>query len=129
MEEFTIPTHKKYELIDITEKVEGFVAKELSGKDGICLIFIPHATAAVMLEENEEGLKDDFYEFFQTFEKFQKRHPDANAESHILAGVIGQERVIPVEKGNLVLGTWQSVLLVELDGPRNRRVIVQTISK
>lgn len=121
--EFDVKTSRKYELVNITDQVQKAVA-ESRISDGAVLVFVPHTSAAVMTEEDEPGLKEDFYNLFQEYEKRSYRHPDGNAEAHILAGIIGHSRVIPIRKGKLDLGTWQAILLAELDGPRQRRVTV-----
>lgn len=115
--EFTIKTSQKFELVNITGQIQKAV-EEAGVKEGAVLVFAPHTTAAVMTEEDEPGLKQDFYDLFKQLEGRSYRHPDKNAEAHILAGIIGHSRVIPIKDGKLVLGTWQSILLVELDGPR-----------
>lgn len=125
--EFTVKTSDKYELVNITDQVREAVTKA-GMKEGAVLVFIPHTSAAVMLSEDEPGLKQDFYDLFKEYEKRTFRHPDGNAEAHILGGIIGHSRVVPIKEGKLVLGTWQSILLVELDGPRERRVIATTLS-
>lgn len=90
--------------------------------------FCAHATAAIILEENESGLKQDFVKFFKNLaEKEGWKHDciDDNASAHLLAGFIGQSRVLPISEGELVRGTWQNIFLVELDGPRRlRRVCI-----
>lgn len=121
--EFTIKSSNKYELINITDQVREAVAKA-EIKEGAVLVFVPHTSAAVMTEEDEPGLKQDFYDLFKEYERRSFRHPDGNAEAHILAGIVGHSRVVPIKDGRFDLGTWQSILLVELDGPRQRRVTV-----
>jgi len=121
--EFTVGSSNKYELINITDQVQKAVAKA-EIKEGAVLVFVPHTSAAVMTEEDEPGLKQDFYNLFKEYEDRSFRHPDGNAEAHILAGIIGHSRVVPIKDGRFDLGTWQSILLVELDGPRQRRVTV-----
>jgi secondary thiamine-phosphate synthase enzyme len=129
-DEFEISTTKRTEVIDITKKVEESVEKSKI-ENGICLIFVPHATAALMLEEVETGLMKDIEKFIQ--EKFPKganyKHDkiDDNADSHLASGFMGQSRILPVKNGELVRGTWQRPLLLELDGPRERRRIIITV--
>lgn len=121
--EFTIKSSQKYELVNITDQIRRAVT-EAKIKEGAALVFVPHTSAAVITEEDEPGLKQDFYDLFGEYEKRTYRHPDGNAEAHILAGIIGHSRVVPIREGKLDLGTWQAVLLVELDGPRERRISV-----
>ena len=125
--EFYIQTKQRYELVDITEKVEK-VVKESNIKEGWVLVFVSHSTAAIVLTENEEGLKKDWLNFLKTtvagFD-FQHNRIDDNADSHILSGLIGQGRILPVKDGQMVRGTWQNIFLIELDGPRSRRVVVE----
>jgi secondary thiamine-phosphate synthase enzyme len=124
--EFKVEATEKYQLIDISDQVQEAVATS-KVKEGAVLIFLPHTSAAVMVEENEPGLKQDFYTLFKEYEKRSYRHPDGNAAAHILAGIIGHSRVIPIKEGRLGTGTWQSILLVELDGPRQRQVTVTVL--
>lgn len=121
--EFAVKSSNKYELVNITSQVQKAV-EEAGVKEGAALVFVPHTSAAVMTEEDEPGLKQDFYDLFREYAKRAYHHPDGNAEAHILAGIIGHSRVVPIKDGNLILGTWQAVLLVELDGPRQRRIRV-----
>ncbi len=125
MRRLEFETARKYQLLNITSEVEEIVS-ESDVEDGSCLVFVPHATAAVMLEEDEHGLKQDFVKFFKTLaEKENWKHDriDDNASAHLLAGIVGQSRTLPISNGKLVRGMWQSILLVELDGPRNLRKV------
>jgi secondary thiamine-phosphate synthase enzyme len=127
--EFTLSTQKRYQLVDITDSVEEIV-KKTGIKDGQVLVFVPHSTAAILLTENEEGLKQDWLDLLKKLVSgFDFRHNriDDNADSHILSGLVGQIRVLPVEEGRIVRGTWQQIFLAEFDGPRTRRVIVNVI--
>ena len=129
----TIQTSSDIELIDITNNIEEFVKK--SGiKKGIVVIFVPHATAAIILEERESGLIDDI------INKIKKEFPkgagykhdkiDDNAHSHIGSCFIGQEKTLLIQNGNLIRGMWQSIQFVELDGPRaERKIIIQIVGK
>jgi len=125
----TISTTNRYQLIDITNQIEKLIEKSKIN-NGICFIFVPHSTAAVILTENEAELKNDWLQVLKKLvEGFEFEHNqiDNNADSHILAGILGQGKVLPIENGKLQLGTWQQIFLVELDGPRERKVIVKII--
>jgi len=129
LKEFNISTKERYQLIDITEKVEEIV-QENEVKDGLVLVFVPHSTAAILLTESEEGLKEDWLDFLKKLVSgfnFQHNRIDDNADSHILSGLVGQERILPVKDGQIIRGTWQQIFLLELDGPRNRKIIVKII--
>jgi secondary thiamine-phosphate synthase enzyme len=128
--DFIISTSKRTELIDITADVERIVRK--SGiKNGLCNVFVPHATAAIMMNENENGLVDDIVN------KIKKEFPkgggykhdriDDNADSHLASGFIGQSKTLPVKDGRLIRGTWQQIFLMEADGPRSSRKIIVTV--
>jgi secondary thiamine-phosphate synthase enzyme len=127
IKEFSVSSEKRYQLIDISDEVEKTV-EESGIEDGFILVFTPHSTAAVLLTENEEGLKQDWLDFLKKsvvgFD-FQHNKIDNNADSHILSGLIGQGKTLPLEKGRIIRGTWQQIFLVELDGPRNRKIIVK----
>lgn len=126
METFTVRTTKGREIIDITAKVEKVVSG--SGvKEGICLIFVPHATAALVLNEYEPNLEKDFLSFFgKSFPKGDWAHNriDDNAEAHLASATLGQGKTLPISGSRLVRGTWQNILLCEFDGPRERKVVV-----
>jgi len=127
--EFNVSTKKRYQLVDISGKVEEMV--EGSGvKSGLVLVFVPHSTAGIVLTENEEGLKNDWLEVFKKLTSeidFQHNRIDNNADSHILSGLVGQGRVLPIKDGKIVRGTWQQIFLAEFDGPRERKIIVEII--
>lgn len=127
IKEFYVSTQGRYELVDITSRVREIIKK--SGiKDGIILIFVPHSTAAIVLTENEPGLKQDWFVVLKKLVSgidFLHNQIDNNADSHILSGLIGQGKVLAIESGELVLGTWQQIFLVELDGPKKRRILVK----
>jgi len=121
-------TNQKFEIVDLTDQVEEIV-DQAKVDNGFCLVFAPHATAAVILNENESGLKDDLILQIKTMfdSKIGFRHDqiDDNAQAHLSASFLGQEVTLPIVGGQLIRGTWQSILFVELDGPRQaRRVVV-----
>lgn len=129
LKDFKVSTAQKYQLIDITERVEETVA-ESGIKNGLVFIFVAHSTAAVLLTENEEGLKEDWLEVFKKLvsgSAFRHNQIDDNADSHILSGLLGQGRTLPVEKGRIVRGAWQQIFLAEFDGPRTRQVQTKAV--
>jgi secondary thiamine-phosphate synthase enzyme len=114
-------------MVDITAEVAGMV-RESELTEGLCHVYVAHATAAIVVNEN-----DDPNVCVDTLDALDKLIPagvwrhdrvDGNAASHIQAAILGPGETIPVRDGQLVLGTWQAIMLVELDGPRDRRVIV-----
>ncbi len=132
LEEFTVETRSRIEVIDITDYVERLVAK--SGiVNGIAVIHLPHATAALVLNEAEPGLMEDIVdlvkEVFKPDADWRHNRIDTNAHAHLASAFIGSTRVIPVKDSRLLRGTWQNILLLELDGPRRRRVVVQVMGE
>ena len=128
MTEFSVRTRKAQEMFDITERVAEVVSR--SGvSDGICLVYIPHATAAVAINENADpNVCDDILDALAGLipeGKWRHDRIDNNAAAHIKATILGPSEAVPVRGGRLRLGTWQSLMLVELDGPRERTVIVE----
>jgi secondary thiamine-phosphate synthase enzyme len=125
-----IQTTTRTELIDITDRVRAIV-KESGTKDGICVISTRHTTSSIIINENERGLRSDILEMLETLIPENKNYAhnriDNNADSHLRAALLGNSAILPIEDGHLVLGTWQSVFFVELDGPRNRSVNVKII--
>ncbi len=126
-----IDTRRRQELIDIT----GQVQRALEGRvqRGICLVYSLHTTTALMVNEEEPGLVQDVLERLSAIVPeglgYQHDRIDDNAHSHIQAALLGNSVVLPIEDGGLVLGTWQRILLVELDGPRRRKVCVKAVSE
>ncbi len=132
VEEFRVSTSSRFEVVDITSRVESVVSR--SGvRNGLCLVFVPHATAAVIANEAEPGLMQDYIdlikELFKPDAPWRHNRIDDNAHAHLASAVIGPSRVFPVIDGRCVRGTWQNIMLVEMDGPRSRRVIVEVIGE
>jgi secondary thiamine-phosphate synthase enzyme len=127
MTEFMIRTHRKTELVDITARVQEAV--QGSGRrDALCCVYTPHATAGVIINENDDPqVCDDLLDALaKLFPDGVWRHDriDGNAAAHLKSAITGPGQVIPVADGRLALGRWQAILLAEFDGPRERRVIV-----
>ncbi len=126
MQEINISSRRPIELIDITERVEQIIY-DSNIEAGNCNLFVPHATAAIILNENEPGLVSDFEKILKSEYQgidFEHNRIDNNARSHLLSGFIGSSVNIPFENNKLKLGTWQQIFFVELDGPRSRRKII-----
>jgi|SRR3972149_8135570 len=127
-----IQTKTRIELIDITDRVRALV-KESGIKDGICVISTRHTTSSIIVNENERGLRTDILDMLKEIVPENKNYAhnsiDNNADSHLRAALLGMSETIPIEDGHLVLGTWQSIFFVELDGPRDRSVNVTIIKK
>jgi len=124
-----IQTTSHTQLIDITASLNQEIAD--TGIDtGVCMVYSPHTTTAIIINENEPGLKEDILKLINVIvpqDGYAHDRIDNNARSHLQAVILGTNISIPVENGRLALGTWQSVFLVELDGPRRRRFTVRTI--
>ncbi len=121
-------TTRHTELVDITDRVRTKV-RESNIQDGICLISTRHTTSAIIVNENEQGLRKDILDMLETLIPQNKSYVhdriDDNAHSHLRAVLLGTSETIPIEDGHLVLGTWQSIFFIELDGPRNRTVNIK----
>jgi len=128
--EISFSTNQKIQLLDITKEADNFV-RNSSVNNGLCLIYTPHSTAAIAIAENEKGLVGDMVEIFSNLlpkMEFAHNKIDNNAESHILSTLLGQSKILPIEKGILTRGFWQNIFFVELDGPRGvRKVILQAL--
>jgi len=129
---FEVSSSRRREIIDVTDMIEEIVSRS-KVKNGICLIFLPHATAAIILEEGEPRLVKDveasIEKLFPAGAGYEHDEIDDNADAHLASGFIGQSRVYPVKDGKIVRGTWQRALLVELDGPRRREVCVTVLGE
>jgi secondary thiamine-phosphate synthase enzyme len=131
MQKITFATELKRELVNITYEVEKLVSSS-KVSDGLCLIFAPHATCALYLNEDEDGLKEDILDFLQELvpdKAYKHNIIDNNAQAHILSSLIGTSITLPVKDGRIVRGTWQNIFFVELDGPRLRREVIVKIVK
>lgn len=132
MEEITLTTASKVELVDVTSQVEEVVVKS-NIAEGICLVFVPHGTAALWVNENELRLKEDVLGLIKSLipeRDYKHNLIDDNATAHLGSSLLGQSITFPIKNNQLVRGTWQNIFLVELDGPRNqRKVVVEVIGR
>jgi secondary thiamine-phosphate synthase enzyme len=127
----TIPvkTSSKTEFIDITRAVEDVIRSQGIG-EGVCMLFVPHTTAAVTINENADpSVQSDILMVLNKIVPWKEpyRHMEGNSPAHIKASIIGASELIGVEAGRLKLGTWQGVFFCEFDGPRTRKLHVRLI--
>ena len=127
----TLSTSSRQEIIDLTADVCEAV-REAGVESGIACISAPHCTCALYVNENERGLVEDVRRAVGEMacrDGYLHDRIDNNASAHVAASIIGSSVTLPVIGGELVLGTWQRVMLLELDGPRSRRTVnVTTVS-
>lgn len=123
MQRIAIKTRKKREVLDITDRLETLLPKA----SGICHLLVLHTTAALTTADLDPGTDLDMLDAFEALiPRLRYRHPHdpQHVPDHILSALIGTSVVLPFENGKLVLGTWQRAVLIELDGPRERTVVV-----
>ena len=118
-------SRSRFDIVDVTGEVEKWLAQIKAG-NGVLVVYTPYTTAALAINEREEGLLDDIVELLKELTKPERRWKhnlvDDNAHAHLGNVIVGGDKVIPVSDGRLALGTWQRLLLLELDGPRVRRI-------
>jgi secondary thiamine-phosphate synthase enzyme len=130
MKEISLETHSRFEMIDITAAVQKAAGGEKIEK-GICLVYTPHTTAAITINENADP--DVSRDILAALERAvplsaNYRHAEGNSAAHVKSSMVGASELIIIEKGRLVLGTWQSIFFCEFDGPRSRKVFISTIA-
>ena len=123
---FEVGTRRRAELVDITERV-GEVVEKSGVKEGICLVFVPHTTAGVTINEGADpdvaaDIESHLAELVPKEAVFE--HAEGNSDSHIKTVLVGPSCSSPVRGGRLALGRWQALFLCEWDGPRTRTVQV-----
>lgn len=128
--EFHIRTNKKQEVVDITGEVRE-ILKESGVKRGILVVYVKHATAAIIINENyDPNICLDFLDSLNDLipdGKWRHDKVDNNAAAHIKSAIVGPSETLIIEDGELVLGQWQNLMLVDFDGPRDRTVKVEII--
>ena len=128
--ELAVRTSAKTELVDITKQVQDTVSHSLVS-DGICFVFVPHTTAGIILNENWDPAvgQDILFALDQIVPRVgEYRHAEGNSPAHIKSTLTGASVTVPIERSEIVLGTWQGIYLAEFDGPRRRRVLIKVIS-
>lgn len=123
----TVRTESAQQLVDITATVR-HVVRESGITRGACMIFVPHTTAAVTVNENADpNVRRDIIDILEAMAPSQGKylHTEGNAHAHAKATLVGPSVSVFVEAGQLVLGTWQAIFLCEFDGPRTRNVLIR----
>ena len=131
--EIKIKTKNAYDFIDITENVEKEVEKSKI-KNGMILLNSLHNTACLIIQENDETIFEDMKKFFDKIlplnEKYSHSYEGSlNATAHLKSNLLSQSITLPIKNGNLVLGTWQRIIFVELFEPRERTVFVTILGE
>ena len=127
----TFRTQKRRELIRITDTVKEAV-EESGVKEGLCLVSAMHLTAAVIVQDDEEGLHDDIWEWLEKLAPFREdyRHHltgEDNSDAHLKNLLVHLQVILPITDGKLDLGPWQEIFYAEFDGQRPKRVIIKII--
>ena len=122
-----VKTKAQTELVDITAEVQKIVKTSDVG-DGLCMVYVPHTTAAVTINESADpSVKADILMVLNKIIPWDAgyRHLEGNSAAHIKSSLVGASELIAIENGRLVLGTWQGIFFCEFDGPRTRKVHVK----
>lgn len=122
-----VETDGPLDIVDVTDQVAAAVPDV---DTGICTVFVEHTTAAVSINETEPQLLNDIEQFIETLsapDGWAHDALDGNADAHLRTSLLGRSVSIPVRDGDLALGTWQSILVIECDGPRTRSLSVTTV--
>ena|ERR1019366_771329 len=125
-----VETHARVEFKDITQLIQKVVT-ESSVQNGTCFLFVPHTTAALLINENSDpALHRDLDNFLKLLAPRDRdyQHNDGNCDAHLKAAVLGNSKLLLVENGRLILGRWQGVFMCEFDGPRRRELRIKVVA-
>jgi secondary thiamine-phosphate synthase enzyme len=126
MHQISIKTTDRVELIDITEKINNIILKS-NKKDGRCLVFVPHTTCGITINENADpSVVDDIIKELNKVIPFNDNynHTEGNSAAHIKSLICGIDLNLIIQNSHLALGTWQGVYFCEFDGPRTRKIFI-----
>jgi secondary thiamine-phosphate synthase enzyme len=130
LQKLDIKTHSQVEFLDITHQVRE-VVRDSGVKSGICVVYIPHTTAGIMINEHADpDVVDDIATQLSNMvpQRGNYKHGEENSAAHIKAALVGSSVTVIIQYGDLALGTWQGIFFGEFDGPRNRQVLVKIIA-
>ena len=125
----SVKTSAKTELIDITSKISRWV-KESGVSEGLCMLYVPHTTAAVTINESADpSVRGDIMMVLNQIIPWDAnyKHLEGNSPAHVKSTLVGASELVAIENGSLVLGTWQGLFFCEFDGPRTRKVYVRIL--
>lgn len=125
MKQINLTTGSRRQMVPMTQDVQA-VIRDTGVTDGLCHVWVPHTTAAVVVNENADPdvARDLIAAYEAMIPNIRFAHGEGNSDAHLMATLLGSSVTIPVESGRLRLGTWQGLFFVELDGPRQRKVWV-----
>ncbi len=125
-----ISTSEKESIIDITSEVRDIIIQSKI-KDGICVVYSPHTTAGITINENADpDVKHDILLSLNSIVKeLDFRHSEGNSSAHMKTSLVGKSQTIILEDNQLQLGTWDGIYFCEFDGPRSRKIYVEIVSK
>lgn len=132
MKSFNVPTRHHSQFVEITAEVQKVVT-ESKLQDGVCVVYVPHTTAGITINENADP--DVVRDMIHALDKIVPwddpgyRHGEGNSAAHVKASMMGSSVRVPVQGGKLQFGTWQGIYLCEFDGPRTRKVWVQAFKE
>ncbi|RJP18920.1 MAG: YjbQ family protein [Candidatus Abyssobacteria bacterium SURF_5] len=130
LEKISVSSTTREEFIDITDSVQAAV-KKAGVKEGLCVVYVPHTTAGVTVNENADpSVRVDILSALDRLiprNDPKYRHAEGNSDGHIKSSLVGFSHAIPISGGSLTLGTWQGIFFCEFDGPRRRSVYVQVV--
>jgi secondary thiamine-phosphate synthase enzyme len=126
----TVNTTGRSQMVDITDRVAK-VVQQRGVEDGFVIVYVPHTTAACSIQENadpdvQHDLLAKLEELIPQMETYYQ-HDEGNSDAHLKTAIIGNSVTVLIDHGKLMLGRWQGIYLVELDGPRERRVMVKIV--
>ena len=129
LKEISISTKSRTEMVIIDGEVSG-VVRESGVQEGICMVWVPHTTAAVTINENADpsvvrDILDETEKVIPFSDGYQ--HAEGNSAAHIKSSLFGPSLTLIITGGRLLLGTWQSIYFCEFDGPRTRRLFVKVM--
>ncbi len=127
MHQISLKTTARCEMIDITGRIRK-ILREKGLQTGLCIVYVPHTTAGVTINENADpDVPADILSSLNRLVPLDNayRHREGNSAAHVKSTLVGVSQAVPVEDGDLVLGTWQALFFCEFDGPRNRKILVK----
>ena len=125
-----VKTRERNQIVDVTETIRRLV-KQKNVRDGMAIVYVPHTTAAVTINENyDPDVKHDLLKKLETLVPKQEsyyQHGEGNSDSHVKVAMVGNSATVLIERGQLVLGQWQGIYFCEFDGPREREMFVKLV--